>query len=302
MPSIFGKKIVCVHSGAFHPDDVTAVAIIELFLGTPVKVFRSRDPQIWAKSDYVFDVGGVYDPARGRFDHHQPEFAEKRANGIGYSSAGLAWKHFGEKVAGSHDVWQRIDEKIIQPLDAEDNGMNIYQPVIPGIAPYMLGDFLFAFNPSHHEKTNPDEAFLQAVEQSKQMLSREIRRITDRLADAEAVKNIYEKTADKRVIILNEHYSWRKTLAAFPEPFFVISPRPDTGTWGVETVDDTAGDKFARRLLFPESWAGKRDAELAQVTGVPDATFCHRGCFIAGARSKEGAMKLAALALTAANK
>lgn len=297
MLSIFTKKPkVVVHSGKFHPDDVTAVAIISLYLEKPVKVFRSRDPQVWEEADYVFDVGGIYDPAKNRFDHHQPSFNEKRENGISYSSAGLAWKHFGEKVAGSHEVWQKIENKIIQPIDAEDNAIEIYHPVIDGIAPYSFGDFLFAFNPTRREQGDL-RAFLKAVEEAKKMLLREISRTVDHLKDVNAVKNIYTATADKRMIILDEPYSWRKAMTEFPEPLFVIVPRPDTASWGVETVDDPSAGKFARRLLFPESWAAKRDDELAGVTGVPDAMFCHKGRFLAIARSKEGAIALAKLAL-----
>jgi uncharacterized UPF0160 family protein len=40
-----------------------------------------------------------------------------------------------------------------------------------------------------------------------------------------------------------------------------------------------------------------RDAELAAVTGVPDAGFCHNGRFIATAKSYEGIRAMAALAL-----
>ena len=48
---------------------------------------------------------------------------------------------------------------------------------------------------------------------------------------------------------------------------------------------------------LPESWGGKQDEELAQATGVQDARFCHRGLFMITAKSKEGAIKLAELAL-----
>ncbi len=34
-------------------------------------VFRTRDPALLAVCDIVVDVGGVYDPATHRYDHHQ---------------------------------------------------------------------------------------------------------------------------------------------------------------------------------------------------------------------------------------
>jgi uncharacterized UPF0160 family protein len=53
-------------------------------------------------------------------------------------------------------------------------------------------------------------------------------------------------------------------------------------------------------MNLPLEWAGKSGDELIQITGVTDAIFCHRERFIAVAESKEGAVKLAHLALAAA--
>jgi len=299
MLSLLRKKIkVAVHSGKFHPDDVCAVAILSLCLKRPIQVFRTRDPKVWADMDYVFDVGGEYDPKVNIFDHHQEGWNMKRENGITYSSAGLAWKHFGEQITGSHDIAQKIDEKIIQPIDAEDNGIELHKNNFEDVSAYTFGDYLFAFNPTWmEEKEDSLKGFMTAVHEAKKMFEREIKRAKDNITAIDFVKDIYEKTEDKRIIILDTDYSWRKTLMNYPEPLFVISPRPDNGTWAVATVDKLHGSKFERKMLFPESWAGKRDDEFAKITGVADATFCHNGRFIAGARSKEGAIALAKLAL-----
>jgi uncharacterized UPF0160 family protein len=58
-----------------------------------------------------------------------------------------------------------------------------------------------------------------------------------------------------------------------------------------------SAESFDARADLPASWAGLRDADLAAVTGVPDATFCHNGRFIAAAKSYEGIRALARLAL-----
>jgi len=44
--------------------------------------------------DAVLDVGGVYDPARDRYDHHQKGFEEVFGHGFStkLSSAGLVYK------------------------------------------------------------------------------------------------------------------------------------------------------------------------------------------------------------------
>jgi uncharacterized UPF0160 family protein len=55
----------------------------------------------------------------------------------------------------------------------------------------------------------------------------------------------------------------------------------------------------AIRKNFPAAWAGLRDEELAKVSGVADAQFCHRALFTIAAKSKEGAIKMTQLALNA---
>lgn len=44
--------------------------------------------------DAVLDVGGVYDPSRDRYDHHQKGFGEVFGHGFStkLSSAGLVYK------------------------------------------------------------------------------------------------------------------------------------------------------------------------------------------------------------------
>lgn len=61
-----------------------------------IDLVRSRDSSILAQCDILVDVGGVYDVAAQRFDHHQRGFEEVFGEG-GYnktklSSAGLVYK------------------------------------------------------------------------------------------------------------------------------------------------------------------------------------------------------------------
>jgi uncharacterized UPF0160 family protein len=58
-----------------------------------------------------------------------------------------------------------------------------------------------------------------------------------------------------------------------------------------------SAESFDARADLPEAWAGLRDADLAAVTGVPDAGFCHNGRFIAAAKSFEGILEMARQAL-----
>ena len=58
---------------------------------------------------------------------------------------------------------------------------------------------------------------------------------------------------------------------------------------------------FAQRRPLPRRWAGLRDADLQAETGIADAVFAHRARFTAGARSREGILEMARLALEAAD-
>ena len=293
----FNKKIkVAVHDGAFHPDDVCAVAILSLYLNKPLKIFRTRDPKVWSEMDYILDVGGEYNPKENKFDHHQEGWNEKRENSIPYAASGLVWKEYGQKITGSSEVANFIDEKIIQPIDAEDSAVEIYTKIFEKVSPYTFFDYIFSFNPTWIDKTDRLKAFEFVVSEAKKMFLSEIKRAKDREVSSSIIKNIYEKTEDKRIIVLDKNYSWKKPFVNLLEPLFVVHPHSDGLTWAVDTVRKP-NEKFIRRMYFPKTWAGKNGDELAQITGVSDAVFCHNGIFLTIAKTKEGAIALAKLAL-----
>jgi len=287
-------KIIVTHDGVFHADDVFAVAAL-LLLETGAEVVRTRDEQVIKRADFVVDVGGVYDEAYDRFDHHQKGGAGERENGVPYASIGLVWKKYGASLCVSAAVAGRVEQALIVPLDANDNGVDIASARSAGVSSYTISDAIRAYTPTWLEATSGmREAFTAAVLFAKHLLGREIRRAEAVLAGQERVEAAYRSAADKRLILLDGDYSWKDILAAFPEPLYVMHPQE--GIWRLYSVRDNP-HAFINRKDLPESWAGLRNAEFADVTGVPDAIFCHRNRFTAGARSKEGALQLAKLAL-----
>lgn len=291
------KKII-THNGNFHTDEVFACAILSILNDGKVEVVRSREPEVWATGDYVVDVCGEYDPSRGRFDHHQEGGAGVRANGIPYSSFGLVWKEFGEKISGSAYVARIIDERIVQPVDAGDNGFETFG-VRGEVAPYILQDVISSFRPGWNEIRTEDEGFFEAVPFAEKILAREIARAKTEEEGKLHAEESYVKTLDKRIIILEDHYPWYEALGTKPEPLFVVKPdRGNMGKWKIEAVRSDV-HSFKNRKDLPRAWAGKTGVELAEVSGVNDALFCHNKLFIAVAGSKEGALKLAQIAVDA---
>jgi len=295
----FLKKIkVAVHDGTFHTDDVLSVAILQTYLKKSVKVFRTRDPKVFKKMDYLLDVGREYNPKENKFDHHEEGWNEKRANGMIYATSGLLWKEFGEKITGSKESADIVDKKVIQGIDSDDNGIVLFKNTFEDVSLYGFSDFIYSLNNTYKEKNKDNNKnFDVAVVYAQKMLEREIKRAQDFVSGIEKMKKIYDDTEDKRIIVLDDDYSWRKFFANYPEPLFVIKPSLDEAkTWRIYAVG-MKGEKFKNKMDLPESWAGKTDEQLQKITGVPDAIFCHNKRFMASAGSKNGAIVLAKLTI-----
>ncbi len=292
------KQLVVTHDGKFHADEVLAVAVLSLSLGEDnVEIVRSRDLEMIAKADIVVDVGQVYSPEHNRFDHHQPEGGGVRDNGIPYASFGLVWKHFGEKLCGSKSVADEIESVMILPIDANDNGMSIIERAKEGVSPYDFHDAIDIFNPHASESLTHDAQFLKVVEMGKRVIEREIIKARQRQEDDQYVREIYEKTEDKRIIVFDKPTNTR-FLNSVSEPIFYVVPGTTDEKWIAHAVRIDP-EFFDYRGYFPKAWAGKTREGLVAASGVSDAVFCHTHLFIAVAGSKEGALKLAELALVA---
>jgi uncharacterized UPF0160 family protein len=293
------KIHIITHNGKFHVDDLMAVAALQMLHGPEnTEVVRSRDPEVWKTGEYVLDVGGIYDPAINRFDHHQHGGAGARVNGIPYSALGLVWKHYGEKLCGSATVAEKLDREMVTPIDMADNGIDVYAPTHEGIHPYLIHRFLTVMRPTWKESEEYDERFLELLPIARRLIEREIITARDNEEGEEYVRKAYAAAPDKRLIVLDGPYPWHDVLARTPDAIYLVKERALGGGWEVECVRNDV-HTFLNRKPLPEEWRGRSGKELEAITGVSDVVFCHNGGFIAVTRSKEGALKLAELALNA---
>ncbi len=292
------RKLI-THNGSFHADDIFACASLCLLLekkGESFEIIRTRDAEIIKTGDFVFDVGGVHDADKNLFDHHQLGGAGKRLNGIEYAACGLVWKKFGKELAGSEKAAHILDERLFAPVDAGDNGFNLVENKHE-TSPYLIQYAFYALRPTWKEENiTDDEMFLKSVEIAKIILAREIIQVQDILQAEETVTSIYENTEDKRIIILDKNYPSEYILNSFSEPLYVVYPKDINDSWAVKAVRQNP-QTFDNRKNFPKTWGGLKDEELQKVSGVSDAIFCHRGLFLVVAKSKEGAIKLAQIAV-----
>ena len=301
------KKIKLVtHNGAFHSDDIFACATLALVLekeGKKFEVIRTRDKDIMKSGDYVFDIGGEYSPEKNIFDHHQVGGAGHRMVGNGdkpvaveYASFGLVWKNFALKLVPDQKVADMIDRRLVAPIDAWDNGMSLTENKYD-ISPYIIQSVFGAMHPTWKEdKSSNDAMFLRCVVMAKTILEREIIGASDALEAEVKVLEAYQSALDKKIIVLDTNYPYEYALSTMSEPMFVVYPKDADQTWAAKAVRMDPKD-FKNKKDFPVAWAGLRDADLQKASGVPDAVFCHRSLFLVVAKSKEGAIKLAQIAL-----
>ncbi len=188
---------VATHNGNFHADDVFSIAALRHILPT-FKLIRTRDLELIAQADIVIDVGGEYDPAAGRFDHHQRGGAGERENGIPYSSFGLIWQKYGlELCQGDPDVAHAVDAGLVSTIDAIDCGH--VEGVSKGIS---LSQTISMFNPTWQEESDFDRCFDEAVEFASRVLTRFIAAASGGINAKAIVAKAIDNADDARVIVL----------------------------------------------------------------------------------------------------
>jgi uncharacterized UPF0160 family protein len=308
--------IIATHSGKFHADDVFAVAALDIvFPGC--ELIRTREPAKIRDADFAIDVGGIWDPERGCFDHHQKGFEGARESGVVYASAGLVWKEYGARcvalLAESHAGYEisaeyaqqiayAIDSDLVQYLDMSDTGAAKNAP-----GGYGLSAVISGFNPTWiDEQASGDvavaeefrlEQFRRAMEFMQGIITNAVKYRVGGLLAVDQVRQSEVLEEGRLLLLKNSALPWSSLVRnEMPNVLFVISHNITEQRYMLHTVP-AAADTFEARKDLPASWAGLQGAELAAVTGVPDAGFCHNKLFIASAKSFDGALKMARLAL-----
>src|SRR4051812_24074500 len=191
---------IITHDGRFHADDIFACATLQIVLQDKGKIVRTRDPKYFENSDYVVDVGGIYDPQKKRFDHHQIGGAGVRQNGVPYAAFGLVWKEYGTAIAGSPEAAARVEEKLVCAIDAGDNAYETFVAIPDRPFPYLINSFFSSFMPTWKEGDITDIQFIKLVSIAKTILLREITHAKDRIEAETQIGRLYQEASDKRLI------------------------------------------------------------------------------------------------------
>ena len=330
------------HNGHFHADEALAVYMLRMLPAyESSQLLRTRDPARLETCHTVVDVGGEYNPATNRYDHHQRTFNTTFPNRpTKLSSAGLVYMHFGKAIIAqrlgvSEDaeevniIFEKVYENFIEPVDANDNGISVYDP--QGIAnaglekrfrdgAFSLGAMVSRLNPNWNDPAPSDPEQAQQVEDEKFLVAsarmgEEFTRDLDYYTKAwlparDIVSKAYaarlEYDPKGRVMVFDGlSVPWKDHLYTLEEKskdgegvLYVLYPeKPDPGAkWRIQAVP-VSKDSFESRKPLPEAWRGIRDDKLDELTGISGCVFVHAAGFIGGNKTFEGAKAMALKAL-----
>ncbi|KAK4748700.1 hypothetical protein SAY87_015286 [Trapa incisa] len=321
-------KRVGTHNGSFHCDEALGCFMIRLsskFCGADI--VRTRDPKVLDDLDAVLDVGGIYDPIRDRYDHHQKGFEEVFGYGFStkLSSAGLVYKHFGKEIIAKelqldeehpnvHLLYLAIYKSFMEAIDAIDNGINRYDTDQP--PRYVNNTHLSSrvgrlnldwIDPDQSaEKEN--EAFRRAMALAGAEFLDSVRFhvrswLPARSIVVECLQARYDVDPSGEVMVLNRFCPWKLHLFELEEEMkidppikYVLYQDERSKSWRVQAVA-VSPDSFESRKALPAQWRGLRDTELSNQTGIPGCVFVHMSGFIGGNQTLEGALAMARGAL-----
>ena len=316
-------KKIGTHSGSFHCDEVMACYLLRNTKEySNSSITRSRDRSVLDTMDILVDVGDEFDTSRNRFDHHQKSFSDTFGgsfNSIRLSSAGLIWKYFGKEVIANltpirddhtiEIVHKKLYNDLFQSLDACDNGIGQYDSSVPERYREMttLPSRVSRLNPSWlDEEPDFDRGFYKAIDlvagDFNDMLNYVVNDwLPARVVVEDSLKEASEVDPSGKIVRLKRFCPWKEHIHLLEKELecekviFVLYQ--DSGkNWRIQTVG-VHGVQFGMRLPLPEAWRGKRDRELADISGVEDAVFVHATGFIGGAGSFESVLKMARISL-----
>lgn len=277
------KRSVGTHDGSFHADEVTACALLWVFgLIDRDKIIRSRDLNVLSDCEYVCDVGGIYDPAKKRFDHHQSQYAGEM------SSAGMIWLYLRSEGIVDQATYEFFNRSLILGVDAHDNGR-----LTAEVGTCTFSQIISNYVPPAYDA--PKEELQKAFFEAFDFTAGHIRRVRDRLQYIAACREKVAVLMKKRekYLLFEEAMPWMESffeLGGETHPaLFLIMPSGDH--WKLRGIPPTLEDRMKVRVPLPQEWAGLLDNELKRASGIDGAIFCHKGRFVSVWETKEDALK-----------
>jgi len=286
------KELVAVtHWKSFHADDVVAGALLQYFLVKKLEIFKHVDfkrvnynkstgkelQEIYGNGDnyvMVYDVGRMYDPENGLFDHHQ--FTKEED---GRASAGMIFDWLVDEGVIDNTLKVSI-EPIIRMVDDNDIGV---KPAKNGELSWVIRYMNVDYDSSNSEHL---ENYLTAVTMVTKVIESLDRNNEEMKATIEAVK-------DTEVILDDGHYhgllfdKFPKGWHSLPyngvikeDVDIILWYNENDDTWQAQTINKAPNDysKRGRAIIVDEDYINDK---------TNDITFVHKGEFFMVAKTKK---------------
>mgnify|MGYP002741093226 CR=1 FL=1 len=160
-------------------------------------------------------------------------------------------------------------------------------------------------NPNWDEEQDVDGAFLKAVKFAQEILSRKIKRTVATLKAKSRISELIELCSGG-VLVMPEFIggNWIVNVLSDSNPkaadfYYGVFPGLNK-EWVVQAIPPTLNRMRDKKKPFPKAWCGLSGQELVKATGIETAIFCHPNGFIASAKTKEDAIRMANLAINGA--
>ncbi|KAJ8768415.1 hypothetical protein K2173_021568 [Erythroxylum novogranatense] len=321
-------KRVGTHNGSFHCDEALGCFMIRLTNRfSNAEIVRTRDPKVLEGLDAVLDVGGVYDPIRDRYDHHQKGFEEVFGHGFStkLSSAGLVYKHFGKEILAKelqvdqehpdvNRLYLAVYKSFMEAIDAIDNGINQYDTDQP--ARYVnntnlssrVGRLNLDWIAPDQSAEKENEAFKHAMALAGGEFLQNVHYHAKSWLPARSVvmkclESRFDVDPSGEIVVLTSFCPWKLHIFELEEEMkiepsikYVLYQDDRSEHWRVQAVGVSPG-RFESRKPLPAQWRGLRDDYLVRESGIPGGVFVHMSGFIGGNQSFEGALAMARSAL-----
>lgn len=296
-------KTVVTHNGLFHADEAFGTAFLSLLLGSEeVRVVRSRNPQEIEDAYVALDVGGVYDNAKLRYDHHQREFTEVHEDtSVKLAACGLIWKHFGTCLITKYhpeldteqvqSLWQTVDETVCRPVDLQDNGQGTFKVDGAEAQALTITMMVSSFNQQDIYSPAQDEAFMRVVEILKEYILNFLRAGANKLQLLKEAEETVKAQLGSRVLVLDKFLPYRETvLKANAEEGgqFDLVTYHAKGQWNIQTIplDDTPENFYSQRVSLPQRLWGLTGPDASKESlGGSALVFCHKTGFLAAVKA-----------------
>ena len=256
-----GNHVIVTHDDKFHADELLAAALIIDLCPENFVVIRTRTiPTNLNNKDWVVDVGG------GAYDHHEKD-RETYPNGVKKAACGKVAEVL---LREDPKTLEKLQRRLLWSVEAQDNGQSLQEL---GLASSKLSFVSTLLPPWNAPQFHINTCFTRALDMTRTILYS----ILDHIMAEDKAEAILEALQDDEIVILPKFVPWTAwAVEKWPKARFVVFPAANGKGFNAQAVPLTAvpGD-FRNRGGFPEAWGGLRDEELAKVSGIPGAIFCH---------------------------